>query len=493
MRLKQFLGNIATFGELGRLQETNARMGRNIGAALAEYDRELERAKQDAAQGWVKIEGGRAQTNLDTIRANCRQMYQYTDPMVKGAVNSYTKFCFQQGIDGPSSENEPTQAALTAFWGAQDNQQTFYSTVAQYRRSTQLLLDGSLFVMLRLKPGNKDVAVRYLPTDYVEDIITDPLDGTRVLYYKAMIPQLAWSDSEAQWGQADEKTKTVFYRDLFNTDAANDPLEGRLENVEKDCWVQHVAINAVDDAQFGIPEPATSVFWFEQHKKLAEDQATLSRVRASIATQLKVVGTATQVADMRTTIEGRSQNTATTDQENLSGQFNVLNQFADLELKAFGTGSADAWTNSRIFRIKALAGMGGLPLHFLSDPENANLATALSMERPALETFRAYQAIWVDAYRKQCDFALVRAGIVEPLYDIPVPRILAPDLPSIGGVINDSYELGLLTQRQASSWLLDFLGFDDVAEELAALETEKTEPAETTKPAELLEEESEWE
>ncbi len=488
--LKQFLGNAATFGELGKLAESNASLRQDLNVALAEYDRALERTKQETREGWVNLEEKDALAN---IRANVRQMYQYTDPLVKGAVNAYTKFCFQQGVDGPVSDEEKTLEVLTAFWGAPDNQQTMYSTVAQYRRSTQLLLDGSLFVMLRLK-SEGGVAIRYLPVRYVTDIITDPLDGTRVLYYKSYLPEKVWDATEQRWEDTG-KPKVIFYRDLFNTEVNNDPLDGRLSNVEEKAWVQHIAINAVDDAAMGIPEPATSAFWFGEHKHLAEDQATLSRVRASIANQLKVQGTAAQISSLQSTIEGRSQNTASTAQENLSGQVNILNQFAELELKAFGTGAADAWTNSRIFRIKALAGMGGLPLHFLSDPENANLATATAMERPALESFRAYQSIWVDAYRKQCDFVLDKAGIDDPTYDIPMPPVLALDVAAVGPFVLDAKADGTITSRQASIWTLNALGFDDVPKELKEVENEaeELEAEEAPEPAEVMEEESEWE
>ncbi len=493
MRLKQFLGNVATFGELGKLQEANEVQQRDFNIALAEYDRALEQVKESSAQGWVKMEGGRAQTNLDTIRANCRQMYQYTDPLLKGAVNTITKFVFQQGVDGPTSEDESTQAVLDALWNAPDNQQTMYSTIAQYLRSTQLLLDGNLFVMLRTTPPSKDLAVRYFPVEYIADIITDPLDGTRVLYYKAVVPVLAWEAKEQRYNQGG--TKTIFYRDMFNTDTDNDPLEGRLKNVEENCWLQHIAINAVDDAGFGIPEPATSMEWFTQHKKLAQNQAALSMARAAIAVQLKAAATPAQLATLKTAIEARSQNTASGDQENLAGQINVLSENTDLSQQAFGTGASEAWTNSRIFRITALAGMGGIPLHYESDPENATKATATMMERPAFETFRNFQSIWTDAYRKQCDFALAFAGIEDPLYDIPMPPLVAMDVAAVGGAVLDATDVGVLMQRQASAWFLNALGFDDVPAELAAIdkEQEELEGEEAPEPAEVIEEESEWE
>ena len=490
MRLKQAWSNIVTLGETGRLageadrlQDTNTAL---VGRIL-EYDKLYERWRED--QKWNKV--GDDADDLATERQKARAAFAGGDSFVKAATLLMTYFCFGQGIDGPvagtdenGEPNETVQAALDDFWMAPDNQQTMFSTSAQHRRSNQLQLDGNIFVMLRV--SGKQTSVRYIPCGQVTDIITDPTDGSRVLYYKTEQPILQWNNDSLTLDEGKD-TKTVFYRDVYNTAPDNDPLNGQIEGVEENTWVQHTPINAIDDGAFGIPEPAAGLSWLALYTKIAENQATVSESTAALMNRLKVQATDPQIDTFKTELEATSQDP----NQRLPGAWNVIGPNTQLETARASTGASDARTDARTMLIPGMANWG-FPLHFVSDPENANLATATAMERPALERLRGYQSVWIDAYRKMVSFALRVAGLEHEWFDIPMPRILAPDLQQIGGVVRDAYADGLLTQRQASGWLLDFLGFDDVPAELEAIDEETGSPEEGAPAMPEAIEESTW-
>ncbi len=451
---------------------------------LQESNQELERAIEDLREGWVQLKEGGADTNRQKMRDRSRFAFQRGDTYIKGALRLTGEFCFEQGIDGPVSSDDRTevQEALDAFWHDPTNQSTLFSTVAQLRASNQLLVDGDYFTILRTgTESDSRTAVRHMPAVQVVDMITDPLDLTRVLYFKCSVPILEWDKDKLRWHE-DHKFKTIFYRDIFNTEEANDPLKDLLGGrAEPDAYLHHTVINAIDAADFGWPEPAVSLPWFDRHKRGAQDQEAISKMTAANMSRLKVSGTASDINAVANQIRARGQRKDGEFNENVAGQTTITNDQVEVEINRASSRAGEAETNSRMFRMAGGVGLG-IPMHYSNDPENANLATARSMDRPTLVHLRAYQSIWIDTYRKLIDFHLKQHGIEDAKYDIPAPRIARQDISEAGKLIVDAYDRGLLTANQAVASVLDLLGFDDIANEIEIREDEMDaeDEAETT-------------
>ena len=488
------LANIASGGELDRLSKGIATAHRRI----KESDRELERIIEEAREGWVRVDDEQQVRNRQRVRDNCRSAFQRTDTFIKGALRLMTEFCFEQGIDGPIS-NDPrpeVEVALNEFWNDDSNQESLFCTVAQHRASNQLLVDGDYFTRIQLGATKNDrrTAVRYMPAKYVISTITDPFDLSRVLYFKCKIPELEWNDAESRW-ESNGAKRVVFYRDIFNADPANDPLHDRLgSKAEENAYLLHTAINAIDAAGFGWPEPAISLKWFRYHKDIAGDQATISKATAALMNVLKVDATSSDIDTLRDELRTRGQFEDGEANENVTAQINLMNAQAELSVNRASSRAGEAETNSRMMRMGGGVGLG-VPLHYQGDPDNAGLATARTMDRPTLVHMRAYQSVWIDTYRKAIDFALLHGnGIEKPLYDLPAPRIARQDISEAGKLIMDSYDRGLLTDSQAAASVLDMLGFDNVGRELEARAgaMEAEEEAEPTALEQEELEESSW-
>jgi len=459
--------------QLVQLQET-VRANRRAFERLAESYNSwvVERAKEDAE--WTKLaadnreNGGLArQSKVEWARRSFR-----SDPFAKRAVKLKGEFCFASGIDGPRARatKEGEQAAelpeLTAFWNDAGNQALMFSQPMQLKRSDQLLTDGDLFLLVTARPGQVP-QVRRFGSLNVSHRVNDPEDADRALYYAVPVREFAWNASVGNFQAVPNTTGTryKFYRDIANSDRASDPLEGTVD-AEPDCYMMHVAINSVDDGGFGESDLITSLKWLNAAKVIAEDQITISKATASLMATLEAETTdETALSGLRTSLQ--SQTDSTSPAPPLAGGMNIMSSGLSLVVSRASSQAADAYQNSRMVRMPAVVG-AGFAMHYLGDPENANLATASSMELPQLKMLEAYQSLWLAIYHTLFDFVLGLAGksAADTPYEIPVPKMLEPTVGETASAILDAEAGGLITEQQAAQRMMDLLGFDDIPERL---------------------------
>lgn len=437
----------------------------------------LERYKEDAQWDTLSADteaerpGDRAE-----IRKLARWAFNGGEAFVKAAVWLKTAFCFGNGIDGPVvPEDDPAYDVLMDFWHDVSNQASLFSTARQYERSNQLLVDGDLFLLVFSNP--LPIRVRRILPEIVTNVITDPDDTSRPLYYVTKSDKLKFDVKAGTQTPTGEK-KIRYYPDLLNDQGSDDPFANEVE-AEEDGHILHIPLNRIT-GQFGTSEAAASLNWLVRAKRIATDQATVSRSTAALMNLLTITGTPDNVAAIAAQFTAGSTeegDDATHHAPPLPSAMNVMNEAARLEVSRKTTQGSDANTNSRLMMKPAAAGFG-MTLHYLADPENANLATTTSMELPVLKNMVVYQALIVDMYRQLCNFALREANVNprESEYDIPVPRMIEPEIEGIAKAILEGYAEGLLTRDQAATRLLTLLGVDDIGKELAALAEEVGEP-----------------
>lgn len=463
MRLAETIADKLTGGALTHLREAANSM-----AWL--YQRAIEDASWQVQSGNAVTAAG-SMTREQKV-AWARSCFE-TDPFVKRGILTATEFVFAQGIDGPrtmqASDDPKTQAAheaLDDFWNDPGNQAAMFAAPVQCQRSTQLLLDGDLFLALFVKPDGT-VQVRRFPSLRIERIVVDPDDSSRPLYYAAKCNRKAWNAKDADWRDTGE-TYWVFYRDFRNTDPLTDPLAD-VVTADPDVFMVHVSINATEDCGFGVPEPLASLSWLRAAKKLAEDQATISASSASLMNSLTTTTTnETALAALKTSMQ--SVTGSNTPAPPLAGGMNILSDGVDLKVTRASTQAGDAWQNSRLMRIPAAAGMG-LGLHYMADPENANLATSRSMELPILKHLETYQTLWRWVYSTLFEFVLERQGYdaSDVDYDIPFANLVEPEIGEQATAVFEGLDRGMLTQTQASQRLMELLHFDDIPARLQEL------------------------
>jgi hypothetical protein len=465
-------------------------------AVLSETNYELERAREDAS--WTRLAGGAEQVAYDRYRVvpYARWMFQVGCPLTKGAVWNKTGFCFQAGIDGPAGPKSAGVDILRSFWTERSNQAAMFSTIRQYERSNQLLLDGDLFLSLHEGADSMLLVRRFAPLR-VRTIIVDPDDPGRPLYYA--YERQGMTLNVAQGTQAYDGGVDIRYAaDWQNDDPALDPYYGAIPPEKLMPWrMMHVPLNRVADSGFGVCDVAASLPWFQASKRIAEDQATVSKATAVFMSQLTVAGNASQIEAFASRFA--DQVGAATEERTANGNgygpVSAMPPGVELNINRAGSQAGDAWQNSRMMRVAGVAGMSQA-LHYLGDPENANLATARTMEAPVQVGFTVYQALQKDILRNQCDAQLRMHGIDPETvdYDIPVPAIIQPDAAEMAAQIMDAADGGYLTDDGASQRLLNLFGSDDQYQELEEIrkQREQRDGDRAAASAQALEHIDEW-
>ncbi len=476
MKLREAALNLVTGGQYTRFLR-DAQEQRDDLAALA-YLREsstflYERAKEDLAwQNMAKDATRYLTVDREDKIEWARRAYE-TDAFAKRAVQLKTDFCFGSGIDGPRAKtapgenDDPNFAVLSDFWNDPGNQAALFSAPMQAMRSNQLQVDGGLFLLLFVRPGGA-VSVRPFGATIVKKIVVDPEDATRPLYYACRVSDYQFDATAGGLKSVDGQSRWVYYRDFRNTDPLRDPLEGQVP-VDPDVYMMHVPINCIRDGAFGESELLTSLKWLNAAKMIADDQATISKATAALMNRLTVnTKSASALSNLRQSLQ------STTDSGGpktpLAGSMNIMSDGVTLETSRSSTNAPDAWQNSRMMRLPAAVGVG-MPLHYLGDPENANLATARVMDTPALKTLEAYQSLWRSIYVDLFTFALQARGLDADAvrYDIPLPVFVEADLAGTAAAIMDALDRGLVTFLQAAQRIMELLGLDDIPERLKEL------------------------
>ena len=437
------------------------------------------RAREDL--GWQNLADENAfgdNLPLDLVREQSRLAFA-NDPSAKRPTLLTTAFAFGQGIDGPTAPaDDPGLPVLTEFWNDLHNQATMFGLPKQYQRSNELQVDGELALLVFA--GLSPVQVRVLDVDLVQEIIHHPEDTGRALYYRVEYP-VSEFDEEAGGLRTADKTRRVYYADMLNRgeeDAELDPIRDLLPEGElaEETYLLRVPLNVLTDGQRGVPESAASLRHLARLKQITGDQATISRATAALMNRMRVEGDPDQVE----AIANRLVPSATQEGDDanhhippLPGAMTVTNDTVKLETNRASTNASDARTNSRLMKMGAVAGFG-FGLHYLGDPENANLATTTSMELPVLRTMQVYQALWNWVYRTLCDLVLEQASIdpEDSHYDLPSPAIVQHPLVEVSATVLDALDAGRITDNQASVLIMSALGVDNIELELAALNEE---------------------
>ena len=236
--------------------------------------------------------------------------------------------------------------------------------------------------------------------------------------------------------------------------------------------MMHVPLNCIEDGGFGESDLIASLPWYALAQQIAEDQATVSRSTAALMNRLKAStngenALANLARSMKSTTETGGP------QPPLPGSMNTLSKNLQLEVSRASTGATDAWQDGRIMRQAAAVGQG-FSMHYLGDPENANLATAKSMDTPVLKMLESYQTLWRSVYSDLFGFVLKQRGVTEEVpFDIPLPNFVEPEIGETATAILDAYNAGLVTQMQAAQRTMELLGFDDIPQRLQELMEEE--------------------
>ena len=329
------------------------------------------------------------------------------DPQLGAAVDLMNDFTLGRGVPAPKARDPKVQEIIDEAWNDPDNQLVLTSYSAQIALGTDLTLQSNLFLLMFTGQDGR-VKLGMLDHDSVENVVRDPDNRRKVLYYVSRRKHIKWdyaNDVPAYDSDLDRKRgDRILYYQHWN----NEPSRGEKAPATKmgKGRVYHVAINRTGEMAFGHPTVHRVLRWTNAFNSLMEARVDAAKAAAAFVMKRKVKGTPNQVKKLATQVLskrgelGRSVDTAGEDYLIGPRSSSIITENEQVEHESFklDSGSAGANVDGQMIRSQISAATH-FPQHYLGDIGSANLATATSMELPVLKAVESRQEIFEQIFR----------------------------------------------------------------------------------------------
>ncbi len=327
------------------------------------------------------------------VIARARQYWRMY-PLAKQAIRLFTTYVLGQGVSY-HADDDSVQKVLDDFWNDPDNRLSLTTAPAQKTLLTRLRVDGEIIVYLFTDKETGRVKVRVGEPLEIDDIIPDPEDEARPLYYKRRWTKRTYDYKDTGTWQPGTM-QTDYYAAIDNAALPHKPPQ-----LNKDAVILHIKINAL--GQRGISDLYAALDYLSVHRTYIEDIATFMHSKASVAWVKKVKGGANQVnasaALDRSSASGPLGALGARSYESnpppATASTKVLNPAVDLQGLTMDSGVAGSEAGGRMLMTQVGAATG-IMLHYFGDGGDANLATATAMDLPMLKLFEDGQEEFKD-------------------------------------------------------------------------------------------------
>lgn len=442
------------------LDDERGRSGNFVGGHWTEVNKQ-----QNANADIIQLARARYHwTSAD--RAGLRRPYGTS----RRVVDMHGEYCFGGGVEAPTvqadagdADAEAIDEALREFWFYPPNQESCFSMAAQQELSSKLLVDGTLYFAMFEPTAGRPMLIRLLEPLEFGQAVTAPDDASKVLYHVRRYTPSKWSVQSASYLPTGEE-HVLYYKDIDaeSSDDIDDPYAEQLaDKIAKDRFGHPIKVLKVGDGHSLMF--AMSV-WEKEFNKVAADQVTLSASTAAMMNHAVVQGDQSDV-DAVVAYLGQSGSDPTTAPK-VAGDWTVTNDAVKLDISRASFGANEANHTRRILHM-SLATIGGVSLHYIGDPENANLATATAMEGPQLKHFEAYQGLWVYILRRLAMEAVkeYQRGRAILSIHIPMPDLVERDIMDTVDALKVANDEGWATDEQCALQFWTAIGAADPSAE----------------------------
>lgn len=416
---------------------------------------------EDLAMGVMDYLSGRPTEVRHEVRKSLAQRSRIAllqDPLAGAEVEHRANFALGRGISKPKAAHDEVQTIIDEAWEDPVNAAKLTSYSAQRKLSNNLWTAANAYLAYFENADAGKIRVGWVNPDNIEDIVTDPEDDERPLYYVCRKERRTWDFEThslkvetnyteegsyktwyyAHWRNVEDFEEEKGYRKEPPKDPGKpaDPEFGKPKPSDlADGKIEHFAINLVGRTLFGTPPWARSLRFFSAMNQFSEARVAMAQASASIIAKrvrrggpsdlLKAASNvASQFGELATarfggegyrlpaSPIGPGTNPSRGQAPMPAGSWWTENESDRLEAVRLSSGSGEAAQDAQILRapISAAAGLGQ---HYLGDASNANLSTAVSLELPALMMVNAWQEMLEAILRFFIDRAIetaVRSG-----------------------------------------------------------------------------------
>ena len=297
-----------------------------------------------------------------------------TNPLAFRLIETMVSYVLGGGVL-LEAEDGQVMKFLREWWSHRQNR----LNVRQFELGTELGLSGELFVTFHTNPFDGMTYIRTVPASLINDVEVDGEDRERELRFH--------EDSGVQ--SVDGVTRTA--------SASGRSTEGRWWSSEE---MRHYAINRVTGAVRGQGELVAVLPWLSRYKDWLTDRVLINRYKGAFLWDVTLEG-----AD-RAAILARRAELAEAPKP---GSILLHNERETWQAIQPAIGSSDVERDGHALRLMIAAG-AGVPLHFLAEGQDTNVATAREMARPTLRHYGRRQLVVGEMFEDIANEALRRSG-----------------------------------------------------------------------------------
>jgi hypothetical protein len=363
------------------------------------------------------------------------------DPLAGAEADHYANFALQRGVKTPQARDKRVQAVIDAAWEDPANVDKLVGFEALRAISNELRATANVFPVAFVGGGR--VRVSFLEADRVREVVTDDEDRHRPLFYVVEGRKRKWDYETDTWQDVPQnedgtgKREVRYFRHWRNVDEAIREREDRGEDAlemppaEKlgEGLVYHARVNRLLEQQFGVPLWRRTLRFYTAMNRFTESRVAMAQASTQFIAKRVMKGGPAQVMRAANGVLAQTSelgtgraNVGENGQPPASGRAGsapvrpgstfLENESHRLEAMQLNSGAAAAVQDAQIIRAAAVAPSGFGP-HYFGDTGSANLATASSLELPALMAVGAWQETLEQILRWFTDLAIqeaVKAG-----------------------------------------------------------------------------------
>jgi hypothetical protein len=265
-----------TLEEVAQLQDTIELLEENLLDATLALDN----------TGWLRLgEYGVFSAQERRRSSALARIMSVADPLISRAVNLRIAYVWGQGVSIQAKQEDGAEqdvnAVVQAFLDDPSNRASFTSGQAREELERRLATGGEVFHVLFTAPLSGRVQVRNMPSDEVEDIITNPEDGAEPWFYKRVYSRRIVEAGYAGTRTRSE-TRTAYYPAMgYRPRLRPSTIDGRP--VEWDMPVLHTVVNRPEGSQRGVGDVYAALPWAQGYKEFLEDWARLVKALSRFA------------------------------------------------------------------------------------------------------------------------------------------------------------------------------------------------------------------
>lgn len=393
------------------MADTTTTNGWTLEAAVAQIEvlgEKVEEAYQDMQQivaedrGWARL-GGAAATALTRDELNkaaeqCRVMAAL-NPLVKRGGIIRAGYVWGQGL-GVSAKDEAINEIVQEFVDDVENRGILTGHQAHLDLESRLYTDGNVFVSLWTEPVAGKVRPRIIEFTEVVDIIRDPNDSTRAMYYKRRHKVSAFDPLS---GSTSTREVVTYYPDIRYRPRTRPQRVGGQDagDIRWDAPIIHVHDNAPTGTQWGLGDAYAAIPWAKGYSGFLNDWARLTKALSKIAWALSS-------PTKSKAQQGRAGLAKLGEDGPAGGSVNL----ADMKLEAVPkTGATIDSESGRPLAAMTAAAIGVPVTTLLADPgQTGARAVAETLDTPTENEMMGRRELWTEFNRSLLNYVIDKAA-----------------------------------------------------------------------------------